>query len=105
MSPTGNGDPRYRVTTPGAALAAIREIHRRARELGVAPAVLAALRTINRRLQDEPTTFGEPLYPLTTLQLYVRHAAVRPLSVTYGVHQQRPLVIVLQMHLMWVPGA
>jgi len=53
-----------------------------------------AYQQIIRRLHQDPTVFGEPLYMLAKLELQMRHGAILPLLVDYGVHATKPLVFV-----------
>jgi len=62
--------------------------------LGTGQRFLSAFRQIVARLQDDPLTFGEPLYHLPALELLVRQASVSPIVVDYAVHDSRPLVFV-----------
>jgi hypothetical protein len=44
--------------------------------------------------------FGEPRNHLENLRLAIRVASVRPLFVSYAVHDERPLVFVRFFHLL-----
>jgi hypothetical protein len=90
----GNGPPlSYQVIVSDLQKNEIKQLHLRAIALGKGHEFLNALRIIGERLRKDPTTFGDPLYPLPTLKLFVFQAAVPPLVAHYGVHQEMPLVI------------
>jgi len=55
---------------------------------------VAAYREIVHRLQRDPQVFGEELYTLPILHLDVRQAAIHPIVVDYGVHEERKIVFI-----------
>ena len=61
---------------------------------------LAALTEINRRLTEDPTTFGDPLYRLPLLKLQIRSVVIRPVFVEYGVSEEHPIVVIRRIKLM-----
>src|SRR5947207_9025289 len=63
------------------------------RERGDGDAFLAALKEFHRRLSLYPQ-FGDPLSDLTTEVGQVHIGIVRPLSMRYGVFEERRLVMV-----------
>lgn len=79
---------------------AFERLYKRAKAEGRAEAFMAAAREIADRLRHEASDFGEPLYRLPALQLEVRHAAVGPLLIYFGVHEDRPLVFIKQVVLL-----
>ncbi len=64
---------------------------------------LAAAREIDARLRADARDVGEPSYSLPALALDVRRAVVRPLAVTFAVHQQRAVVFVRRFDLLSGP--
>jgi hypothetical protein len=72
----------------------ILQLHDDAIQAGTGQRFLAAFRAIVARLHRDPRVFGEPLYRLPALRLEIRKAAVLPLVVDYGVHEDRPLVFI-----------
>jgi len=83
------------VIVPGHVREALKQLHRKEANAGRREQFLSAMRTIAKRLRDDPLRFGEPLYRLPALKLLVCVAAsVPPLVVDFGVHQTRPLVII-----------
>ncbi len=86
----GQQHPRYTVELTGPARSQLRTVGRHAIYTGRGEEVVAAFRTILTKLQSAPRDFGEPMYSLHAMQMEVRKAAVRPLYVEYGVHDQRP---------------
>jgi hypothetical protein len=101
MTPQHNGEPiRYNVQMGGPVKNWLRTMHRLQAEAGKGKAFVAALRKIVEHLQVEPLVFGEPRYRLPTLQLLVRQGAVRPLVVSYAVHETQPLVFIRYFSLL-----
>ena len=85
----------YRVSYSGRVLYAIKELILRARQLGIAPQVLAAVREIDRRLQLYPQ-FGQPLQDLSISNAQIWIGVVPPLVVHYVIDEDRRQVMVLQ---------
>lgn len=101
MKPPSNGDGiRYQVEASGTVIQEIKELVDRATVLGIADEVLRSLRQSHRRLQQEPFAVDEPVYRLHTLQLQVRLVVQQPLSVTFAVHEERPLVFIKVVNLL-----
>ena len=95
MSSTGNGQPgKYDVRMSVQIKGAVKEFHAQARAAGTNKHFLAALRKVIERLQKDPLVFGEPLYDLPALKLFVRQAVISPLVVIYGVHMEQALVFI-----------
>jgi hypothetical protein len=88
-----NGGP-YEIVHSGAVTKALRQLCRQATQEGRAEAFLAALEQIEHRLGHTPNRFGEPLYRLPALRLQIRCAVIRPVSVYFGVHEDRQLVFI-----------
>jgi hypothetical protein len=100
MPQPGESAGRYEVHISGAISRTPRRIQRQASSEGRGQATLAAFRQIVQRLQDDPLHFGEPLYRLPALRLRIRHAAIRPLFIDFGVYQDKPLVFVRGVTLL-----
>ena len=90
---TNNGG-RYKVHCSGAIAERLKEIQKQAKEQSRGEKVLSAIRRIWQRLLHAPDQFGEPLYRLPALRLRIRHAALGPLLIYFGVHEDRPLVFI-----------
>jgi hypothetical protein len=91
------GNPRYQVHCSSELLRSIKRLKAKADRLGIGVEVLSALRTINRQLEQTPLEFGEPTYRLKSLKLKVLIGIVEPLLVRYAVHQDLPIVFVMQI--------
>jgi hypothetical protein len=94
MNPQHNGDPRFRITYLNHAKEQFRQIVRRALHLGRLAEVVAATRLIHHRLQTDPREFGESIGSYRFARLDLRDAAVGPVVVHYGVHQDQHDVFV-----------
>lgn len=100
MSQAGSGGFPYQVEISDAVADALRQLFLRAVLAGQGPAAASAFWEIVEALHRQPNEFGEPLYPLIHLHLQMRRAAIRPLVVTYGVHEQLRIVFVQSFHLL-----
>jgi hypothetical protein len=89
----GNGGP-YEVHCSGVITQKLRDIQRQATEEGRGEAVLAAIRQIYQRLQQDPMDFGEPLYRLPVLRMQVRHGGIGPLFIDFALCEDTPLVFI-----------
>ena len=89
--PNGRGG-HYRVVYSGTARIALKELLRKAKDLGRLTEVEAALKRIDGFLQTQPAAFGEPEYELRHAHLQVRKGVVSPLVVTYGLDEENHLV-------------
>jgi hypothetical protein len=95
MSPfTGNGAVGYRVIYSTALRQELKRLRAGLADAAAVEQFDVALRTIDARLKRDPLVFGEHRYRLLNLRLAIRAAAVRPLFVSYGVHEEWPLVFV-----------
>ena len=72
----------------------LRELQRSAARAGFGPEFNAALHAIVARLHHDPDEFGEPIYRLPALRMQLRHGVIRPISVHYGVCEERPQVFI-----------
>jgi hypothetical protein len=96
MASTPNGDgEQYRLSYSEKARTALKALLEKAKALGKAEEVAAAVQAIERNLRTRPMAFGEPLYSLPHAGLQVRTAIVGPLGVSYGVDEERRLVYVV----------
>jgi hypothetical protein len=101
MTSRANGEPvSYEVRLSAQIRDAIRQVHQQAVAQGRGQQILAALRLIHERLRTAPEQFGEPLYHLPALRLLVFQAIISPIVVDYGVHQERPLVLLRGVKLL-----
>lgn len=91
MATSSDPPAPYTVEYSGAALARLRLLARQAAERGDGPEFASALRELHRRLVLYPQ-FGDPIIDLTEGGGQVRVGIVRPLSMRYGVHEDRKLV-------------
>jgi hypothetical protein len=89
-----NGHAEYKVVLVGKARSIIQELHTELMQQGIGAIFLESLRKIYNYLREEPYEFGEALYRLHSLKLLVHQGVVSPLVVTYGVHDDLPLVFV-----------
>jgi len=89
----GNG-PSYSVSMSQQTRSLLKKLHLEAVQLGIGAQFLAAFRQILSQLQQNPCEFGEPLYSLAALKLQVRKGVIAPLVVTYGIHDEKPLVFI-----------
>jgi hypothetical protein len=80
-------------------------ISRRAAEIEMGPKVLSATREFFDRLQTDPRKFGSPLYRLRKMRMEVFNVVVRPLYFEYGVHDDRPVVVVRYVAWLNNPNA
>jgi hypothetical protein len=67
---------------------------------GLGAAFLEKLRIVNDRLRNDPHGFGEALYRLPALKLQIYQGVVIPLVVTFGIHDELPLVFVRVVKLL-----
>jgi hypothetical protein len=100
MSSRKNGAPRWEVHASGLIAKDLQRIQERAVRQGRGEQVLAAIRQIQRRLQRNPRTAGEPSYYLPGPRMQVRTITVRPLVVHFGVCDDHPLVFIKGVKLL-----
>src|SRR5262245_38213217 len=95
MTDQGNGQPKvYDVRLSEQNRALLRKRHAEAAQRGEGKRFVSALRQIIDRLQKDPVNFGEPSFHLPALKLTIYRAAVAPLVVEYGVHEEKPVVFI-----------
>lgn len=101
MTREGNGQPvLYRVHLSEDNKTFLRELYGQYAATGSEKAFLQLLRRMYERLRRDPLTFGEPLYRLPALKLLIRQAAIAPLVVVYGVHEEQPHVFIRDFKLL-----
>jgi hypothetical protein len=100
MPRSANDGGRFEVHCSGFIAKTLKQLQRRAKAQGRGEEVLAAIRSIWRKLSDDPLEFGEPLYRLPALRLRVRHGAVGPLLLYFAVHEDKPLVFIKGVTLL-----
>jgi hypothetical protein len=93
MSEPSTAPVLYQVSYSERVRTAIRHLVARARSVGRAQQVLAALKEIDRRLQLYPQ-FGQPLLDLTLKPAQLWIGVVPPLVIRYVLDEKRRLVMV-----------
>jgi hypothetical protein len=71
-----------------------------ARELGLLDQYVASLKAIERKMQTEPLSWGDPVYPLSSLKLIIYRGIYWPFVVHYGVNEGKRLVFVKEYDLL-----
>ncbi len=99
MTSSGNGEQPFHVGFSEAIAQTIRRLQQQASQEGRGKDFLSALRKAVDRLQRAPRAFGEPLYRLPALRMQVRCGALGPLSIDFGVCEDRPLVFIMAVKL------
>ena len=100
MAHAASNGGSYGVHFSGAVRQSLLIIQHRPSEQGRGEAVLTAFRQAIRRLTQDPTNFGEPLYRLPNLCMSVRNGVIRPLYIDYAVCEDRPLVFIKAVRLL-----
>ncbi len=100
MPHSANNGGRFEVHCSGFIAKSLKQLQKRAKAQGRGEQVLSAIRSIWRRLSNDPLEFGEPLYRLPALQLQVRHGAIGPLLVYFAVHEDKPLAFIKGVMLL-----
>ncbi len=100
MAQFSNGGKHHEVHLSGKLARKIRDIQQQASIEGRGEAVLAAFRAIVDKLENDPSGFGEPLYRLPALRMQIRHGAILPLFIDYGLCEDRPLVFLRRITLL-----
>jgi hypothetical protein len=98
MTGRNNGEStRYQVTYSGVIAKVVQELRYEAFLLGRQQQFDNALRTVLRRLKADPWNFGEVVQPLAHLKLKVHVASVFPVTIRFGIHEDKPLVIITKV--------
>lgn len=100
----GAAGPRYSVSMTGAARAEYLEIARQSVALGRDEAVSAAMRQTSDRLRRNPRQLGDPLFHFRNMRMTVMNAAVPPLYIEYGVHDDQPVVVIRRVRWLTDPS-
>ena len=100
MSSAGNGEQSFRLGFSELIVQSLRKLQRRASREGRGQEFLLAVREVVRRLQHDPTEFGEALYRLPVLRMQIRCAVILPLGVHFAVCEDRPLVFIKSVNLL-----
>src|SRR5260370_13910060 len=103
MLPLGNGEQSFQVGLSQAIALKVRQLQRQAWRQNRGKEFLRAFRKAINRLQRSPRAFGEPLYQLPALRMQVRCAVLGPLSIDFGVCEDRPLVFIKEVKLLSAP--
>jgi len=96
----GNGQVGFKVIPVGTVKADLQRFHKELMLKGKGSEFLRILRKVYQRLRDDPRDFGELLYRLPALKLQVYQAVINPIVVTYGVHDELPIVFVQVVKLL-----
>jgi hypothetical protein len=99
MTPSSGGS--YRIACPPPLLTQLRAWGAAAVSRGEGAAFRDALIFINRRLMTDPTSWGDPLYPLRKVGLMMYRGLRRPLLVHYAVDEPRRFVFVKAFTLLF----
>jgi hypothetical protein len=103
MNSANNGHADFKVVPIGTVKADLRRFHKELMQHGKGTAFLVVLRKVNDRLCKDPRSFGETLYRLPALKVLVHQGIIIPLVVTYGVHDELPIVFVHVVKLLSNP--
>jgi hypothetical protein len=93
MTTAANG-PSYHVDMSQQTKSVLLALHLQAATTRSGARFVAAFRRMVEYLRQDPFSFGEPLYHLPILRLEIRQAIVDQLVVVYGVHLDKPLVLI-----------
>jgi len=78
----------------------VRLLQREAWRQGRDASFILAMRSITRRLKNDPNDLGEPLYRLPGLRLQVCHAAIGPVLIDFADYDHLPLVFIKGVSLL-----
>ena len=93
----------YEVHNSGLIAEDFLQLQQEATQQGRGEDLLRATRAVYERLRLDPNEFGEPLYRLAVLRMWVRCAVIRPLSIDFAVCEDRPLVFIKAVRLLAAP--
>jgi hypothetical protein len=97
MNPEENGHGKFQVSLAAVVSGEIKQFLRIAMEVGQEGRFLEAPKQVEQRLENEPGSFGEPLFYLKSLRLEMRLAIVPPFAATFGVNYSARTVFVSKM--------
>jgi hypothetical protein len=101
MTGEHNGRPQlYHLDMSGEVASEIEQVIKDATLNEKGPAVLRALKTVYRRLREEPLQFGELFRHHVHLNLLVHVAVVYPVVVHFAVHPEKKFVIIQKVFLV-----
>ena len=92
-----NGQSLYAVDRLAKVTDQIRQLGQRAAALGITAELTTALRTIVRKLETKPQTWGEPRYQTQLLGGMVREAIQSSLWVRYAVYEMQRAVLITDL--------
>jgi hypothetical protein len=92
----------YRVVYAGQSLQQLNDLIEQAVRLGTLTDLEDTVKKIQQRLAAAPLEWGDPLYHLRYLGLFLFRGTLAPLNVIYAVDEQRKLVYLTQIWPM--PG-
>lgn len=101
---SGEDRPPFHVSVSGHLAEALRSLQRQADSDGRGKELNRAAHDLLKRLRYAPHSTGEPLYRLPSLRIIVRTVVIGPLSVDFGVCEDRPIVFLKGVHLLSGPG-
>ena len=98
-----NGDgEKYKISRSLVVKARLSELQARCIHFGKLEEFRFAVKAIEKALKTEARTFGEAMYYLPYAKLMARLAAVRPLTVIYGVHAYDSIVYPVKYELLHI---
>lgn len=78
----------------------IKRMLHQAKGKGVFQLAVAAMETIEQRLQNDPNYFGEIIQTLPHMNLSIHVAFVRRVRIYFGIHKTKPIVFVKDVLLV-----
>ena len=104
MTGDGNGElPVFVIDISGQIAKEIKQILLDAAQTGIESEVRLALKTMVRRLRQDPLGFGELVKEYKQLKILEHVAVVKPLAVRFGIHLDSRLVIISRVRLLSAP--
>ena len=94
---------KWSLGVTGTADAEFTDIRGRAIAAGRIHAIRAAVLGIRKALLSTPREFGEPLRHFRAMRMTVRSAAMLPLYIEFGVHDDQPMVVIRRFRWMSAP--
>lgn len=105
MNSQNNGQTEFRVVLVGNVKADLRRFHQELMLRGKGTDFLVVMQQVHDRLRHDPRNFGEEQYRLPALKCLVYKGIIAPLAVSYGVHDELPIVFVNIAKLLSPPEA
>ena len=94
---------KWSLGVTGAADAEFSDILTRSLTAGHEELIRTAALSIGEVLLRAPREFGEPLRHFRRMKMTVRTAAIRPLYIEFGVHDEQPMVVIRRFRWMSAP--